>query len=325
MIAKCPHCHFAYTIMPEHIGLTSVCQNCNQNFVITEDAPYAPPKPQAAQDFAGPAAQYDPPPSGKLSRTMAKAQAKAQAKADAEAKAKAKADAKAQAKGAGGAAGGKSKLPAVLLVLVILGAGAFFQLVHQPTVAKVKALTDEGASQAVKLKGLNTQLAKLKQDQGQVEELKAQHDNLQKDIAYYSSEMAKYRGASIYYQLAASVVAETRYRDILLLERINALESGAKIEIQVAQTQPNPELAQILEGQMEPLSKFIAENESKLDPNDQSLSGATDRATLANDRLTMATLRRNYYIAKYGLNAPYKMDAGIDTNQPPLSQVPAQQ
>ncbi|MDR2456252.1 MAG: zinc-ribbon domain-containing protein [Deltaproteobacteria bacterium] len=355
MIAKCPHCQFAYTIMPEHIGLTSVCQNCHQNFVIAEDAPAAPKQAPfgvqaqapyggqaqgqyggqgqgqyggqgqapyggqgqapyggragARDDFAGPAAQDAAPPSGKLSRSMAKAQAKAKAKEEAEAKARAKAEAKARGKTeAAASGGGKGKLLGLLLVLVLLGGAAFYMMIHQPMADEVKRLTEANSSQTIQISRLTGQVNKLNQDQGQADELKVLHESLKNDIAYYAAEMSKNLGDSIYYQLAASVVAETRLLDVLVVERINALESKAKIEVTVPQSKPNEELAKTLEEQMALLSQHIAEAEKAVVPDDQSISGSTRMLALEMEKVTLATLRRNYYIAKYGLNAPYSLD-----------------
>jgi hypothetical protein len=255
---------------------------------------------------------------------LATAQAKAQATAEAEAKARAKAEAKAQGKAAaepGSAEGAKrkAKLFGVLLVLAILGLAAFYQLVHQPLVDQVKILTETSNSQTARIRGLTGQLAQFQRDQGQVEELKALRGNLRNDLQYYSSEMAKYPGDAIYYQLAASVVAETRLLDALVMERINALEAGAKIEIVIPQTKPDEALAQELEGQMSSLAQLIADTERTIDPSDNSMEAQERRLALANERVTLATLRRSYFIAKYGLSAPYSASAGADQRVTPPS------
>lgn len=329
MIAKCPYCKFAYTIMPEHIGLTSVCQNCQHNFVIAEDVPeYAAP-PQAPMggqgrpggEFAG-AGPYQAkqeaaaPPTGKLSRTMAKAQAKAKAKEEAAAKAEAKRLAKAQGKSSaaleGSASGGKVKILGLLLLLVLLGGAAFYMLVHQPLAHQAAELAQTNTTQTAKINGLNRQLGQLQKDQGQVEELKALRQELRNYLEYYSSEMAKYPADAIYHQLAASVVAETKLVDLLVLARINALESGAKIEATVALTAPNEALAQELLLQMDELSQHMASAEKLIDPNDNSMLAQEQRLILANEGLNLATLRRSYYTAKYGLGVPYSLSAAVD-------------
>lgn len=87
----------------------------------------------------------------------------------------------------------------------------------------------------------------------------------------------------------------------LLEQRINAIESGAKIEIVVAGVKPDPELAASIKTEIDNLTLKI--NEAKADASQYSggLIQVIKLSTVATEEQSMAMLQQKYLTAKYGL------------------------
>lgn len=119
----------------------------------------------------------------------------------------------------------------------------------------------------------------------------------------------------------------------LLEQRINAIESGAKIDVVVSGVKPDPELAASIKAEMEDLAVKI--NEAKTDASQYSggLIQVLKLSTVATEEQSMAMLQQKYLTAKYGLaevklapvqdnvaTASSKKDTTAETRheQPPL-------
>lgn len=87
----------------------------------------------------------------------------------------------------------------------------------------------------------------------------------------------------------------------LLEQRINAIESGAKIDVVVSGVKPDPELAASIKAEMEDLAVKI--NEAKTDASQYSggLIQVLKLSTVATEEQSMAMLQQKYLTAKYGL------------------------
>ncbi|MCS2152990.1 hypothetical protein MUU49_10485 [Scandinavium goeteborgense] len=87
----------------------------------------------------------------------------------------------------------------------------------------------------------------------------------------------------------------------LLEQRINAIESGAKIEVVVFGTKPDPELAASIKTEIDNLTVKI--NEAKADASQYSggLIQVLKLSTVATEEQSMAMLQQRYLTAKYGL------------------------
>ena len=87
----------------------------------------------------------------------------------------------------------------------------------------------------------------------------------------------------------------------LLEQRINAIESGAKIDVVVSGVKPDPELAASIKAEMEDLAVKI--NEAKADASQYSggLIQVLKLSTVATEEQSMAMLQQKYLTAKYGL------------------------
>ena len=87
----------------------------------------------------------------------------------------------------------------------------------------------------------------------------------------------------------------------LLEQRINAIESGAKIDVVISGIKPDPELAASIKTEIDSLTRTI--NEAKADANQYSggLIQSLKLSTVATEEQSMAMLQQKYLTAKYGL------------------------
>lgn len=87
----------------------------------------------------------------------------------------------------------------------------------------------------------------------------------------------------------------------LLEQRINAIESGAKIDVVISGTKPDPELAASIKTEIDNLTVKI--NEAKADASQYSggLIQVLKLSAVATEEQSMAMLQQKYLTAKYGL------------------------
>lgn len=87
----------------------------------------------------------------------------------------------------------------------------------------------------------------------------------------------------------------------LLEQRINAIESGAKIDVVVSGTKPDPELAASIKAEIDNLTAKI--NEAKADASQYTggLIQVLKLSAVATEEQSMAMLQQKYLTAKYGL------------------------
>ncbi|EKS6730891.1 hypothetical protein OSG44_004361 [Enterobacter mori] len=87
----------------------------------------------------------------------------------------------------------------------------------------------------------------------------------------------------------------------LLEQRINAIESGAKIDVVVSGTKPDPELAASIKTEIDNLTVKI--NEAKADASQYTggLIQVLKLSAIATEEQSMAMLQQKYLTAKYGL------------------------
>lgn len=87
----------------------------------------------------------------------------------------------------------------------------------------------------------------------------------------------------------------------LLEQRINAIESGAKIDLVVSGTKPDPELAASIKTEIDNLTAKI--NEAKADASQYTggLIQVLKLSAVATEEQSMAMLQQKYLTAKYGL------------------------
>jgi len=104
--------------------------------------------------------------------------------------------------------------------------------------------------------------------------------------------------------------------EALIQQRIQAMESGAKITIQVTGTEPDEELAARLQKEIE--SQLVELNNARAEAAKYSggLIAAMKEATVSTQEQTIAMLRQRYLAAKYGLAmVPPSAAAGVESQE----------
>lgn len=133
--------------------------------------------------------------------------------------------------------------------------------------------------------------------------LKKERQRLNEDLRRVSSYTLDYPEGSIPRALAQAASEEFKIADTLLLQQIAAIESGAKVNMTVNQTKPDPELAATLEAEMIKMEEEIARQwQEAKDLEETPKMLAT--TSIATQMVSLAILNRNLLIARYGLSSP---------------------
>lgn len=104
--------------------------------------------------------------------------------------------------------------------------------------------------------------------------------------------------------LISSRIEILKTNKALIEQRINALESGAKIDIVISATNPDPKLASELTSEMEKLSGEISLAKKDAEQYSGGILYAMKLATVATREQSMAMLQQKLLSAKYGLAIP---------------------
>ncbi|MDR2368084.1 MAG: type VI secretion protein [Deltaproteobacteria bacterium] len=140
-------------------------------------------------------------------------------------------------------------------------------------------------------------------DNPQLAELKNIHESLATEILRFTTEMNRHATDSPQYILLSSIIAEKQLLDLLILERINTIESNAEVKFVASQTMPNAELASQIASEIDSLTDANDEIKERMKTDDQ-LNANLNQLTYDSNLLTLSILNRNLMIAKYGLNVP---------------------
>jgi TolA-binding protein len=141
------------------------------------------------------------------------------------------------------------------------------------------------------------------QESQKISSLKKERARLQTEARQATAYSLEYAEGSIPRALAQAAAEEFKIADTLLLQQIAALESGAKITVDLKQTAPDPELAATLAEEMKNL-------QTEIDRQWQAARGLSDTprmlatTSVTTQLLSLAILNRNHLIAKYGLSSP---------------------
>ncbi|GLX62326.1 hypothetical protein KMU_03660 [Proteus vulgaris] len=138
------------------------------------------------------------------------------------------------------------------------------------------------------------------QDIELVNNLKSELSQIENDILESKADQNLYSGGLI----KSLITAKTEVLEVnkaLLQQRINALESGAKVNIVIEQTQVNQDLANKLEAEINQIKKEIESEKNEAKKYSGGLILSMKLATIATQEQTLATLQQKYLSAKYGL------------------------
>ena len=138
------------------------------------------------------------------------------------------------------------------------------------------------------------------EQQAQVQALRAELDATRKEVVAAEAKDAKYSGGVVK-AFSTLHIEILKTNEALLLQRIQAIESGAQITVQVSATNPDSERAKKLEEELAIQETKVTEALSKANASKGGLVGAMAHVGSVTEENTLALLRQQYLIAKYGL------------------------
>lgn len=137
------------------------------------------------------------------------------------------------------------------------------------------------------------------EEQENIAELKSELELLQDEVSTAEAKSSQYEGGLIQ-ALVEARIEVLKTTEALIEQRIHALESGARIDVELVKTEPDTELV----GQ---LSQDIDSTKEKLErareeaKGSGGLLGAMKQTSVATQEQTLAMLQQQYLRAKYGL------------------------
>ncbi|MDH2398169.1 hypothetical protein QDQ39_20395 [Providencia rettgeri] len=149
----------------------------------------------------------------------------------------------------------------------------------------------------------------------QVSNLKSELAATEKSLSNANLDQEKYAGGLIKSLIQTRTeVLETN--KALLQQRINAIESGAKINIAIDGIQQNPELAKQLELEIAKVEEEIKAEKKEAEQYSGGLILSMKLATIATQEQTLAMLQQKYLSAKYGLMIKINTDTADASKEP---------
>ena len=142
--------------------------------------------------------------------------------------------------------------------------------------------------------GLNSE------QQAQVQALRVELEATKKEVAVAEMKDVQYTGGAIK-SFTTLRIEILKTNEALLQQRIQSIESGAKITIQTGATSPDPERAKNLEAEIAKQEQKVSEALSKANSSSGGLVGTMAQMGAVTEANTLALLRQQYLIAKYGL------------------------
>ena len=134
----------------------------------------------------------------------------------------------------------------------------------------------------------------------EVASLRSELAKAEQEIVEAKSQQGQYTGGLIRNLITARLEVLGTNK-ALLEQRINAIESGAKIEISVSGVKPNPEAAAALKTEIETLDTQIADAKKDASQYSGGLLQALKLSAIATQEQTRAMLQQRYLSATYGL------------------------
>lgn len=141
------------------------------------------------------------------------------------------------------------------------------------------------------------------EEQAQVQALRTELDATQKEVSATELQNAKFSGGLVKAQMAWRL--ETlKTNEALLQQRIHAIESGAKVTVETVATKADPDRAKMLQEEMTKQELKVSEADAKASLYSGGLAGTMAVIGAATERNSLALLRQQYLVAKYGLASP---------------------
>lgn len=157
-----------------------------------------------------------------------------------------------------------------------------------------------------------------------VKQLTSENAELQKDIAVGEVETAKYPGGLLGLLIKSRLEIQ-KTNSALLQQRIHAIESGAKLKVEVHASSADPEKAKALSEEIKKQEASIVKAEATA-AQSGGLIGVMNEMALSTEKNTLAMLKQQYLIQKFGLAAPSlkaaELKAVTDAPSPPRTPQP---
>ncbi|MFZ4835116.1 hypothetical protein [Rouxiella sp. Mn2063] len=158
----------------------------------------------------------------------------------------------------------------------------------------------------------------------EVVSLKSELSQTEKEIAEATELQEQFTGGLIK-NLTTARLEVLGTNKALLEQRINAIESGAKIDLAISGVKPNPEAATALKTEIDNLAVQIIEAKKEASLYSGGLIQALKLSTVATQEQTMAMLQQRYLSALYGLadvKVPSEQASATVTAKQPAQPVP---
>lgn len=155
------------------------------------------------------------------------------------------------------------------------------------------------------------------ESQAQVQALRAELESTKKEVSAAEAQRARQSGGLLD-TLVAIRLEILKTNAALIEQRIHAIESGAKVTVEIVATKVDLERAKQLEAELAKQELKVSEAERKASASSGGLIGAMAMMSTATERNTLAILRQQYLVARFGLG-PLPLGAA-----PPTIMVPGQ-
>lgn len=143
--------------------------------------------------------------------------------------------------------------------------------------------------------------------------LKTELSTLREDIVEAEVKSKTYGGLLQVLSLTRLEILKTS--EALLEQRINAIETGAKVDLTIPGTHPDSTRAELLLQEIAQEEEALLKAQVEADLYTGGLVRALKLSTVATHEHTLATLRYQYLVAKYGLAMPTS-EVAVDDSAP---------
>lgn len=150
------------------------------------------------------------------------------------------------------------------------------------------------------------------EDRALVQTLRTELEVTKREITAAELQNAAYTGGMIK-ALVTMRLEFLKTNEALIQQRIQAVESGTKISVETVATKPDAERAKQLETELAKQEQKATEAEAKAGLYSGGLIGVMALMGAATERNSVAMLRQQYLIAKYGLASPALAHAPVAT------------
>ncbi|AHN26339.1 hypothetical protein GAPWK_1766 [Gilliamella apicola] len=156
--------------------------------------------------------------------------------------------------------------------------------------------------------GCNKQLSE--EDKAKVAALNIELTQTNDDIKVTTENYEQYSSGLIKSLIAARLEVLKTNKN-LVEQRINSIESGAAVKVETLVINPNPELAEHLQSEIQSMKQEIEIDKNEASKYSGGLILSMKLMTIATKEQSLAALQQKYLTVKYGLSSLPKIDMEI--------------